>query len=1197
MFATEESFDDGRWHQVILVWDQQTQQARIYVDAQAQPLVFYDELFTYADAEQTVVDFSLYGEIDPSNGAPLILGADEYGIGYYDSYFRGTLDDVSLYRQAVPPDEISLITDRDQDSLPDIWEWNAFGSLERTGSEDEDGDGLTNLQEYQLGSDPNNYYSQGGALIVPSVTVAGGDQQTGAPGAFAAEPLVVEVRNSLNGVLLANAPVTFSSEDERDRLASGTSSGEPLSASLTVRTDGSGRVSHSQSSVFYQHSASPSTIGRVRVQAGTGPSAHFTLYNFDPFVPPVAPGALTASEFPDGSVTLTWQDNSDNETGFTIRKSTDGGQTWQTVAVTGPGVTTWTDTSSHDENTLYDVQADNDANPPGSPGPPGPSDPSPPAAPEEVDPEGDFDGDGVNNGDDLYPIDPNRSQDVPVTQLAPIDLSGTVNQGQYISQMALDDNGNIAFGFHTSYYYSANTSFRTYTWKNGVAGPAQTVPSMVTSSEKVVYRNPTAIDIQGQASGSQEVHYYEGPGSWQYIGFRWPGDGIFPPDPPYEDSKPGEVGDSKGYQPVDFTENGYCGWGWGWVDDPQYANWRRRTQGGIIAHGGATVIFDPYVADNNIPVASGVRVVNADFYPVEMNNQGWAIGALLEGDFRYRQVWDGQQLINFPSSYPEIINNQNQIVGYDLDQDWNPLDGYLWQNGIKTFIKDLLPLAYKNQITDIYVTRISDPGPDGTACLMLSASNLEGPAPGEWVNRHFLLKLRTDGDNEVSVLQADSVYSFYWDQPLGHGEINSHGMFTMCDYLLTTDSNGAMSTSAIKALLLLPVDITEVISDQITGNEANKLPTGKPYVGDDNNPMLMASRDGVKSHIAVKVSVPDSFASKFLVGVKKINSSTVTKAVPSVPAPQKTLIEFDAEEFYPADAQDQTNLYEVVAGYDSNGNGTLEAAEISLTFDKTPNVDSSPPHDKFRAVTKQFFVDSCNMVENASNVPGTGIAGELLNSFITGNAVPGATVSTFTLRSNEPGLTHPLGAVWSSANTAIAPQNTFQEGTDTSDKVEQSEFVSKLLDAKIESQKAEISTYFVLHPNETYHDFTFSYSGSDDFNTTDPGVLFSELGKAFGKVTISGEITARCQIVGTADLHTFNVIQMGYSGSFEDVYDFTYYGGASYYGPAMQAACAQTGYATLAAASRPSGRVFKNRVEFQSNANPLGSKIYDGAGQ
>jgi hypothetical protein len=46
--------------------------------------------------------------------------------------------------------------DSDKDSLPDCWEKKYFGNLNQDGSGDFDGDGLTNLQEFNKGTDPTN---------------------------------------------------------------------------------------------------------------------------------------------------------------------------------------------------------------------------------------------------------------------------------------------------------------------------------------------------------------------------------------------------------------------------------------------------------------------------------------------------------------------------------------------------------------------------------------------------------------------------------------------------------------------------------------------------------------------------------------------------------------------------------------------------------------------------------------------------------------------------------------------------------------------------------------------------------------------------------------------------------------------------------------------------------------------------------
>jgi hypothetical protein len=51
--------------------------------------------------------------------------------------------------------------DHDGDGLPDWWEMLHFGNLAHSGSQDSDGDGLSNAQEYQLGTNPVNSDTDG----------------------------------------------------------------------------------------------------------------------------------------------------------------------------------------------------------------------------------------------------------------------------------------------------------------------------------------------------------------------------------------------------------------------------------------------------------------------------------------------------------------------------------------------------------------------------------------------------------------------------------------------------------------------------------------------------------------------------------------------------------------------------------------------------------------------------------------------------------------------------------------------------------------------------------------------------------------------------------------------------------------------------------------------------------------------------
>ena len=68
--------------------------------------------------------------------------------------------------------------------------------------------------------------------------------------------------------------------------------------------------------------------------------------------PPAAPSGLEVAEVGSNQVTLTWADNSDNEDGFRIERSTDG-VTFTRVAATGPDATRFVATGLSSKTTYY----------------------------------------------------------------------------------------------------------------------------------------------------------------------------------------------------------------------------------------------------------------------------------------------------------------------------------------------------------------------------------------------------------------------------------------------------------------------------------------------------------------------------------------------------------------------------------------------------------------------------------------------------------------------------------------------------------------------------------------------------------------------------------------------------------------------------------------------------------------------------
>ena len=72
---------------------------------------------------------------------------------------EGRMDALAV--TATQPDGLHV----DEDNLPDSWEMQYFGNLDQVDSGDPDGDSLTNLEEYELGTNPANADSDGDGMM------------------------------------------------------------------------------------------------------------------------------------------------------------------------------------------------------------------------------------------------------------------------------------------------------------------------------------------------------------------------------------------------------------------------------------------------------------------------------------------------------------------------------------------------------------------------------------------------------------------------------------------------------------------------------------------------------------------------------------------------------------------------------------------------------------------------------------------------------------------------------------------------------------------------------------------------------------------------------------------------------------------------------------------------------------------------
>jgi hypothetical protein len=229
------SLTDGAWHYVAFVRSS-TGTGTLYLD-------------------RTAVGSQAGMGLNIDSDGPLWLGRNWNGAS-----FNGSLDEVILRTDALSATAIAKLADTDNNQLPDGWEWKWFRQLGNSATDNPDGDSRNNLQEYQNGSSPWDYYN-GLAPIVINQS-ANPLVEKGVPDTFFA--ITAKITDA-SGKALGTAPVTFQLTQGQGMLATAPV-GSATSASLSLTTNASGLVT-----VYYQEPpTSPSGLPcQVTVSAGS----------------------------------------------------------------------------------------------------------------------------------------------------------------------------------------------------------------------------------------------------------------------------------------------------------------------------------------------------------------------------------------------------------------------------------------------------------------------------------------------------------------------------------------------------------------------------------------------------------------------------------------------------------------------------------------------------------------------------------------------------------------------------------------------------------------------------------------------------------------------------------------------------------------------------------------------------------------
>jgi hypothetical protein len=217
-----------------------------------QPQTWYHVAMTYSSASSNLTLY-VNGAADATitvtgstitTTEPIYIGGDPYpGCSQY--FFPGMIDEPTIYNRALTGTEISAIysagcagkckVDSDSDGLTDLQE-TFLGTDPH--NPDTDGDGVTDGDEvFVYHTDPLDYYN--GHL--PGLVITCGNNQSGMPNSFVPLPLTVAVTNG-SGFLLTNAPLTFAISSGTAQIAGTNSGSGSTSLSLRTDTDGLARV-------------------------------------------------------------------------------------------------------------------------------------------------------------------------------------------------------------------------------------------------------------------------------------------------------------------------------------------------------------------------------------------------------------------------------------------------------------------------------------------------------------------------------------------------------------------------------------------------------------------------------------------------------------------------------------------------------------------------------------------------------------------------------------------------------------------------------------------------------------------------------------------------------------------------------------------------------------------------------------------